>query len=217
MTEGFEQSTLNALRRSQEVAQRAADWHQANQRRLDELVENASEPARRVNAWLEAHQDQIAAVARRLQEFDRLLKDIEEQWDGAGLGYLVSPLDAGEHLFLSLHAEPGNSDELFAFLEAAMADNEFVDAVCSALDSAAVLSDVPRRHLQHGMRHIGQRDVFNAWPPLIIGLEGAFADVAIAEGLAVRVDNHVYLADQGGHALSKKDRERRETRKGPRP
>jgi hypothetical protein len=75
---------------------------------------------------------------------------------------------------------------------------------CAALDSASVLSDVPRQHLQHGLRHLGEHEVLNAWPPLIIGLEGAFTDVAIAQGIAVRVGNHVHLTDANGKALTKK-------------
>jgi hypothetical protein len=89
-------------------------------------------------------------------------------------------------------------------MEDALADARFVNEACTALDSAGVLSDVPRQHLQHGLRHLGEHEVFDAWPPLIIGLEGAFADVAIAQGIAVRVGNHVHLVDANGDALKKK-------------
>jgi len=89
-------------------------------------------------------------------------------------------------------------------MEAALADERFIKEVCSALDQADVLADVPRRHLQHGLRHLGERDVFDAWPPLIIGLEGAFTDVAIEQGIAVRKGNHVHLADQNGAPLPEK-------------
>jgi hypothetical protein len=89
-------------------------------------------------------------------------------------------------------------------MEDALADACFVTEACAALDSAGVLSDVPRQHLQHGLRHLGEHEVFNAWPPLIIGLEGAFTDVAIAQGIAVRVGNHVHLTDANGNALQRR-------------
>jgi hypothetical protein len=142
-----------------------------------------------------------SAGFNRLQEAGDATK---EEWQRAGLGYLVAPLALSDHLFLAVHAAPGDRDQLFDFLEAAFADPDFVEGTCKALDEAQVLSDVSREHLKHGLRHLGQREPLHAWPPLIIGLEGAFTDVAIAEGVAVQVGNAVHFADADGKPLKKK-------------
>jgi hypothetical protein len=117
---------------------------------------------------------------------------------------MVSPLGMGEHLFLSVYAAPGDAGELLDFLEAALADPAFIERTCRALDAAPVLSDVSRQHLKHGLGHLQNHEPINAWPPLIIGLEGAFIDVAIDQAVAVRIGNHVHLADADGKPLSKK-------------
>jgi len=110
----------------------------------------------------------------------------------------------GEQLFLTAYAAAGDSEQLFDFLEAALADPDSTRGTCEALDDASILSDVPRHHLKHGLEHLARQESQDAWPPLIIGLEGAFADVAIDQGIAVRVDNQVYLADANGNALPQK-------------
>ena len=201
---GPEQFLADILARSQEASRRVNEWLALNQRRLNEITDTVREPARRANAWIDAHRDQIDAFVAGVVEFNRHVERIEEQWKDAGVGYLVSPLGAGEHMFLTLYAQPGHAEDLFDFMEVALADERFITEACAALDNASVLTDVPRRHLQHGLRHLGKGDVFNAWPPLIIGLEGAFTDVAIEKGVAVRKGNHVFLADENGNPLSKK-------------
>jgi hypothetical protein len=186
------------LARSSELAHRAADWHESNRRQIEAVVRAVREPAERVAAWVDANRDQINAFLAGIEALDRRSCEIEEEWKYAGLGYLVAPLGAAEQLFLSLHAASG-PEELFDFLEAALANSTFVDETCASLDQAAVLSEIPRAHLQHGLRHLKVGEVLHAWPPLIIGLEGAFVDVAIDRGVAVRVGNHVHLADDDGH------------------
>jgi len=196
---------INAwLARSRELTRRFEEWRAFNERRMNEVVEAVRTPARRATQWVEDHREQINAVVEGLAAFDRGLKEIETEWSDAGLGYLLSPLGVGERLMLTLHAAPGDADELFDFLEAALADARFVTECCAALDNAAVLGNVPRDHLKHGLAHLRDRNVFNAWPPLIIGLEGAFIDVAVAQGLAIRDGNHIHLADENGNRLSKK-------------
>lgn len=192
------------LARSRQLTRQFEAWRSVNERRMNEVVEAVRTPARRATQWIEDHREQINAVVAGLAAFDRGLKEIEAQWGDAGLGYLISPLGMGERLMLTLHAAPGDADELFDFLEAALADDRFVTECSEALDRAEILGDVPRAHLKHGLAHLRERDVFNAWPPLIIGLEGAFIDVAVARGVAVRDGNHIYLADDNGNRLSQK-------------
>jgi hypothetical protein len=201
---GSEQFIADLLARSQDVSRRVTEWHEANSKRLDEIVERVRQPVRLANAWVDQHRPQIEAVLEGLVAFNQRIEQIEKDWKDAGLGYLVSPLGAGEQLFLTIYAQPGHAKSLFEFLEEALADEDFVESACAALDEAEVLTDVPRRHLQHGLRHLAEHNVFDAWPPLIIGLEGAFTDVAVAKGIAVRKGNHVFLADGNGEPLSKK-------------
>jgi hypothetical protein len=108
---------------------------------------------------------------------------MEGRW--AGLGRLAP--GAGEQLFLTLYAEPGHAEELFAFMEDAVADPRFVTEACAALDSAGVLSDVPLQHLQHGLRHLGELEVFNGGRHRSSVFEGAFSGVAIAQAIAIPV------------------------------
>jgi hypothetical protein len=194
----------DALAKSQLLGQRAAEWHARYQRQIDTVMQSLSNPVVSAAAWVQQHEPQIRAVLDQVNAFTRLADQIEQQWADAGLGYLVSPLGMGEHLFLSVYAAPGDADELLDFLEAAMADPAFIERTCQALDAAPVLSDVARQHLEHGLSHLQQHEPINAWPPLIIGLEGAFTDVAIDQGVAVRGGNHVYLADANGKPLPKK-------------
>jgi hypothetical protein len=198
------QFVRDALARSQNVATAAAQWQERNQRQLDAAMRTLRTPAVRAVAWVNEHHDQIAAVIDGLNRFNRLAEEIERQWADAGLGYLVSPLGMAEQLVLSLHAAPGDADQLLEFFEVALSDTNFIELTTRALDTASVLSDAPRQHLKHGLEHLGRREPINAWPPLIIGLEGAFIDVAIDAGIAVRVGNHVYLADANGAPLPKK-------------
>lgn len=65
------------------------------------------------------------------------------------------------------------------FLESALADPDFAAQLTEAVDGATTISDVPRRHLKHGIAHVSEGELFDAWPPLLIGLEGAFVDVAV--------------------------------------
>jgi hypothetical protein len=193
-----------ALEPSQGLAQRAAAWHDSTRRLIDAVLRTASEPAAGVAGWVDANRNQINAFLAGLEALDRSSREIEQEWQDAGLRYLVSPLRAAEHLFLSLHAAPGDLQELLDFIEAALANSEFVDETCAMLDQADVLSEIARAHLQHGLRHLRAGEVIHAWPPLIIGLEGAFVDVAIDGGIAVRVGNHVHLADIDGKPLPQK-------------
>jgi len=198
------QFVRDALAKSQLLSQRAAEWQARNQRQIDAVVKSLSSPVVRAAAWAQQHEAQIRSVLDQIDAFNQLADQIEQQWADAGLGYLVSPLGMGEHLFLSVYAAPGEADELLDFLEAAMADPTFIQRTSAALDAASVLSDVARQHLKHGLAHLQQHEPIDALPPLIIGLEGAFTDVALDEGVAVRVGNHVYLADASGEPLPKK-------------
>lgn len=184
-----------------QAVERIARWQQDSRHAVELTLRHIREPAARLNRWVEANRDQILRFAEQLEWLQRLGDEARDEWNRTGLAYLVTPLDISEQLVLSLHATPGDTDALVDFIEDVLADPELVDNVCTALDEATVLSDPPRDHLKHGLRHLQDRDVLHAWPPLIIGLEGAFADVVIAEGYAVRQGNHVHLLDAGGNVL----------------
>lgn len=201
---GPDEFVADVLARSRELSRRADEWYAAYEGRINEIADAVRAPVRIAAEWIDANREQINAFVEGLAAFDRAIKQIEAEWKDAGLGYLVSPLGAGEQLFLTLYAEPGHAEELFAFMEDALADARFVTEACDALDGAGVLSDVSRQHLQHGLRHLGEHEVIDAWPPLIIGLEGAFVDVAITQGIAVRVGNHVHLVDANGDPVKQK-------------
>lgn len=196
-------ATLQALAKSQEVVKRAANWHEANRKQIEQIQRSVRRPVVQAAAWTHAHRDQIESVVKALEQFDRQAEQIEEEWGNVGLGYLVAPLGIAEQLVLSLHAAPGNTEDLFEFLESALADPEFVERTSEALDNATVLSDVSRNHLKHGLAHFSLRESMNAWPPLVIGLEGAFVDVATDQGIAIRQGNHVYFADANGRPAKK--------------
>lgn len=192
-----------ALAQSEQLAQQFEAWRTRNLAQIERVRNMLSEPVRKANAFMEAHREQIETVFRALEQFQRAGEATKEEWHRAGLGYLVGPLALSDHLFLAQYATPGDREQLFDFLEAALADPDFVEGTCTALDNAAALSDVPRDHLKHGLRHLGQKEPQDAWPPLIIGLEGAFADVAIEKGVAIRSGNDIYFADANGKPLKR--------------
>jgi hypothetical protein len=192
-----------ALAQSQQLAAQFDAWYGRNLAQIQRAIDAVSEPVRKMNAVIEANRPAIEAALRTLKQLQEAGDATKEEWQQAGLGYLVGPLALSDHLFLSAYAEPGNPEQLFDFFEAALADPDFVEGTCRALDNAAILSDVPRDHLKHGLAHLGQREPQHAWPPLIIGLEGAFADVAVAQGVAVRSGNDIYFADADGNPVKK--------------
>jgi hypothetical protein len=195
---------LDALAKSRQLADSYDKWRVRNRHQFEKVASSVAAYREKTKGWLERHGPQIAAVIGELLVFDQEAKAVEREWREAGLGYLVTPLGMAEKLVISLHANPGDEKELLDFLEACLADPEFVEGASELLLEAEVLTEVPRLHLLHGLGHLRDRQLLEAWPPLIIGLEGAFADVAIDEGIAVRDENHVYLADQDGNRLDKK-------------
>jgi len=195
---------VQGLAKSQEIANAAGRWHEQNRRQIGQVRQKLSDQVGRLGAWIEAHGPEIAAILEALIELDHAAVRIELEWREAGLGYLVSPMGAVEKLALSLHATANEGLEVLDFAEAALADDQFLDDAIALLDQADVLSEPAREHLRHGLNHIRDREFMHAWPPLIIGLEGAFADVAVANHIAVRVDNHIYLAGDDGKPLPHK-------------
>jgi len=191
----------DALKKSRELAEAAERWRERNRAQVERMQEVAAAYRERIGGWMEKYGPQIAAVAEALLEFDKQAQRIEREWHEAGFAYLISPLGLTDKLVVSLHVVPGEEGELVDFLEAALADQEFVRQVDELLDGAEMLSDVSRRHLKHGVEHLGERRSFDAWPPLIIGLEGAFADAAVAWGIAGREGNEIYLLDTEGKRL----------------
>lgn len=199
------QSFVNdLLAASNRAVERVSRWQQANQAALDQTLRQIREPAEHLNTWVAANRAPILRVVEQLQQFQQFGDAACEEWDQTGLGYLVAPLDLGEQLVLAFHAAPGDSEALMDFVEDALTQPGLIERVCTALDEASVLSDSSRDHLKHGLRHLQHREAIHAWPPLIIGLEGAFVDVAIAENHAVRRGNHVYLAGPEGLPQSRK-------------
>lgn len=192
------------LAKSQEIADAARRWHEQNLRQIEQVRQKLSHHVGKFSAWIEAHGPEIAAVLEALVELDRAAVRIEAEWREAGLGYLVSPMGAVEKLALSFHATANEGLEVLDFVEAALADDQFLDDAIALLDQADVLSEPARKHLRHGLDHVRGREFLHAWPPLIIGLEGAFADVAVANQIAVRINNHIYLVGDDGAPLSRK-------------
>jgi hypothetical protein len=190
-----------ALKKSRELAEATERWRQQTRPQLERAREVALDYRERFGSWLERHGPQIAAIAEALLEFDRHAQQVEREWHEAGLAYLIAPLGAMEKLVVSLHAAPREQDDLLEFLECALSDEEFIVHVGDLLDGAETLSGVSRDHLKHGLAHLQERQPFNAWPPLIIGLEGAFADVAVERGVAGRDGNEIYLLDADGNRL----------------
>lgn len=203
MNDPIPPSLRQALAQSQQLASQFDAWYVRNLAQIQRAIDAVSEPVRKASAFIEANRGPIEAALRTLQQLQDAGDATKQEWQQAGLGYLVAPLALSDHLFLSAYAEPGDPEQLFDFFEAALADPDFVEGTCTALDTATVLSDVPRDHLKHGLRHLGQREPQDAWPPLIIGLEGAFADVAVAQGVAVRSGNDVYFADANAKPVKK--------------
>ncbi len=194
----------DALKKSRELAEAAQQWRQANGRQLERASEVVRDYQQRLGGWIERHGPQIEAVLEVLLQFNKEAERVEREWQDVGLAYLITPLGYAERLMVSLHAAPGEEEDLLDFLESALADEEFVGSVTALLDEATMLSDVARDHLKHGLGHLRDRHSFDAWPPLIIGLEGAFADVAVEHGIAERDGNHIYLLDgENGRLHSK--------------
>jgi hypothetical protein len=191
----------DALKKSRELAEATERWRQRNRSQLERAVEVMSDYRERFGDWMERHGPQLAAIAEALLEFDQNAQQVEREWHEAGLAYLITPLGMVEKLVISLHADPWERDALLEFLECALADEEFVDRVTKLLNDADTLSSVAREHLKHGLAHLRERQPFEAWPPLIIGLEGAFADVAVERGVAGRDGNDIYLLDAEGNRL----------------
>jgi hypothetical protein len=191
-------------KKSRELAEAAQQWRQANGRRLERASEVVRDYQQRLGGWMERHGPQIEAVLEVLLQFNKEAERIEREWQDVGLAYLITPLGYAERLMVSLHAAPGEEEDLLDFLESALADEEFVSSVTALLDEAGMLSDVARDHLKHGLGHLRDRQSFEAWPPLIIGLEGAFADVAVEHGIAERDGNHIYLLDRENRRLNSK-------------
>lgn len=194
----------DALKKSRELTEAAEQWRQSNRRQLEKANEVVRGYRQRLGGWIERHGPQIEAVLEFLLQFTKDAERVEREWQDAGLAYLITPLGYAERLVISLHAAPGDEQDLFDFLESALADEKFVGSVTALLDEAEMLSDVARDHLQHGLSHLRDRQSFEAWPPLIIGLEGAFADVAVAHGIAERDGNHIYLLDRENGRLHPK-------------
>jgi hypothetical protein len=189
------------LKQSQELAAAAQRWREENEKQLERAREVARDYQQRFGGWMERHGPQIEAALEVLLEYNKGAEQVEREWHKAGLGYLITPLGVVEKLVISLHAVPGDDRDLLDFLESAVADDEFVNRVGALLDGAEMLSGVARDHLKHGLDHLRERQSFNAWPPLIIGLEGAFADVAVERGIAERDGNDVYLLDRENDRL----------------
>ena len=101
---GPQNFVAEALARSNQLSRRVNDWLAINQRRVNEITEQIREPVRIATAWIEANRSQIEAFLKGLDALNRHVEEIEAQWKAAGLGYLVSPLGFGEHLFLTLYA-----------------------------------------------------------------------------------------------------------------
>lgn len=59
-------------------------------------------------------------------------------------------------------------------LESAVRDSRFAGDVRRSVEHAPLLTDVPRRHLIHGLEHATRSEWVDALPPLLNGLEGAF-------------------------------------------
>lgn len=192
------------LTASDRLAKDVAAWRRQNAEALHRVINAVRGPLDGLNRRVAAHSEEIGAVLARLQEFQQLQEHVAQEWRQAGVGYLIAPLDLGEQLFLSVHAAPGEASALFDFLEDCLAHSDLIERVCTALDEASVLSDPSRHHLEHGLHHVQRGELTDAWPPLIIGLEGAFADVAVDQGYAARSGNHVYLVGEDGQPLSQK-------------
>ena len=143
----------------------------------------------------------FAVIAEALLEYNQAAEHVEHEWHEAGLAYLITPLGVVDKLVVSLHAAPGDEDDLLDFLEVALSDKEFIERVSALLDEAEMLSGVARDHIKHGLDHLQSRQPVNAWPPLIIGLEGAFADVAVERGVAERDGNDIFLLDTENQGL----------------
>lgn len=192
----------DVLKRSREITEVAQRWREANGQQLERASEAVREYRQRFGGWVEQHGPQIEAVLEVLLQFNKEAEQVEREWHDVGLAYLITPLGYAEKLVVSLHAAPGDEEDLLDFLEAALADEELIGRTTALLDEAAVLSDVARDHLEHGLGHLRDRQPFHAWPPLIIGLEGAFADVAVEHGIAERDGNDIYLLDKENQRLS---------------
>jgi hypothetical protein len=186
----------DALAKSRELSGSVQQWRERNGRQLERANEMVRDYQRRFGGWIERNGPQIEAVLKALVQFNQEGDRVAREWKDAGLAYLVTPLNLAERLMISMHTGPGNEEELLDFLEATLADQAFVGSVTELLDEATMLSDVARAHLKHGFAHLSDRESFEAWPPLIIGLEGAFADVAVEYGMAVRKGNDIFLTDK---------------------
>jgi hypothetical protein len=77
---------VEALAKSQLLAQRAAEWHARNQRQIDAMARLLSNPVVRAAAWAAQHEAQLRAVLDQVNTFNRVADQIEQQWADAGLG-----------------------------------------------------------------------------------------------------------------------------------
>jgi len=102
---------------------------------------------------------------------------------------LVSDVDApiGEVLALWLHFADQPSDEarhhMAVLTLIAFNDKDVVGDAIAALESHPVIQGLPAMHLRHGLDHLADGQFVDAWPPLIIGLEGAKRAWAVETGL----------------------------------
>jgi hypothetical protein len=128
----------------------------------------------------------VPDIRQALEKNARLYRAVEAvaaRLEGSALWFVLSPMNMGElYLFSDLeHAEAEMA--VLDALEAVIVDGRFVSALEVVIAKAPHITPAQRHHLRHALRHAGRGEFLDAVPPLMCGLEGAFASAARDNGI----------------------------------
>jgi hypothetical protein len=125
----------------------------------------------------------IRETLERTARLYRAVEGVAARLEGSALWFLLSPMSMRDlYLFSGLeHAQA--EMVVLDVLEAIIVDGRFVSALEVVIAKAPHLTSAQRHHLRRALQHARKGDFLDAVPPLMCGLEGAFASAARGKGI----------------------------------
>jgi hypothetical protein len=133
--------------------------------------------------------------ARQLQEMFERIDAAEEALKASDdhtakrLVFLLEDVPWGYALRMKERIIAEGADAFVELLAEILLEERVLTAFRGAVRMASTLSDRNQKHLEHALDHIDAGEYLEAFPPLIIGVEGALRDVAKARGVRKAMSN----------------------------